>query len=150
MSNAGQWKTTADRRAPTAAHGKGVAHRELATANVTCAFCCGKGRDPFELMSPLSTCQVCGGQGRRRLLLPTTQCAFCRGTGVYPFTRMTCTACVGIGAVHVPNDAVTCPHCVGSGRASDYNWPDSPLYCGFCHGQGVVSAALAALAKDRS
>ena len=110
---------------------------------VTCAFCKGKGRDPFEIMSPLATCQVCGGAGHHFLRPPVARCAFCGGTGVHPHSRNTCTACDGVGTVEIPADAVSCPCCEGSGRAADYIWPDSPLSCGCCHGKGVVSALKA-------
>ena len=45
--------------------------------------------------------------------------------------------------VHVAEDAVGCPACSGTGRASDYQWPDSPLSCNYCRGVGVVSGELA-------
>jgi DnaJ-class molecular chaperone len=112
------------------------------TAVVICAFCSGKGKDPFGIMSHLATCQVCGGTGRRTLRQPTAPCAFCRGTGVHPGSRNTCTTCGGVGAVEIPDDAVTCPCCGGTGRAADdanYIWPDSPLSCGCCEGKGVVA-----------
>ncbi len=108
---------------------------------LTCGFCHGKGRDPFGLMSPLSTCQACGGTGRRTLPQPTARCAFCRGTGVHPGTRMTCTTCDGVGTVQAPADAVRCPCCGGTGRACDwpdYIWPDSPFFCPCCGGKGGV------------
>jgi len=31
--------------------------------SATCAFCRGRGNDPFGIMSHLSTCCVCGGRG---------------------------------------------------------------------------------------
>jgi DnaJ-class molecular chaperone len=119
--------------------------RPRPTAVVICAFCGGTGRDPFDIMSPLSTCVVCRGTGQRRLRPPTAPCAFCRGTGVHPFSRLTCTACGGVGTVEIPNDAVTCPCCGGTGRAADYAdyiWPDSPLSCPCCGGKGVTAAKL--------
>jgi len=114
---------------------------------LTCAFCHGKGRDPFGIMSPLSTCQVCGGTGQRTLRQPIARCAFCRGTGVHPGTRMTCTTCDGVGTVQAPADAVRCPCCGGTGRARDwpdYIWPDSPFSCPCCGGKGVVAGWLIA------
>ena len=30
---------------------------------IECAFCKGTGKDPFNLLSELATCQVCGGKG---------------------------------------------------------------------------------------
>jgi DnaJ-class molecular chaperone len=98
--------------------------KTTAAVDVICAFCGGTGKDPFDIMSPLATCQVCGGTGRRMLHPPTAPCAFCQGTGVHPLY------------------AVTCPCCGGSGRAADYAdyiWPDSPLSCPCCGGKGVVA-----------
>lgn len=108
---------------------------------VTCAFCQGVGTDQFGVMSPLSTCVVCGGTGKRTLRAPTTNCAFCQGTGVYPQTRLTCIACGGVGAVSVPDNPEPCPNCGGTGRAEDdpEHSPDSPFYCLHCHGAGVVA-----------
>lgn len=111
---------------------------ETERVDVSCAFCRGTGKDPFGIMSPLATCQVCAGTGQRSVQPPTARCAFCRGTGVHPGSRMTCTSCAGVGRVEMPADAVTCPGCGGSGRAADYRWPDSPLSCGLCHGKGFV------------
>lgn len=106
---------------------------------VVCAFCGGQGQDPFGIMSPLATCQVCGGLGLHTLHLPVARCAFCRGTGVHPNSRNTCTTCNGVGTVEVLPDAVTCPSCHGSGRAADAIWPDSPLSCAGCLGKGVIA-----------
>lgn len=106
--------------------------------DVTCGFCHGKGRDPFGIMSPLSTCVVCGGRGQRTLREPFVSCPYCRGTGVHPFSRLTCTTCGGLGKAEIPPNAVTCSCCDGTGRAADYRWPDSPLSCGCCYGKGLV------------
>lgn len=115
----------------------------MKAVEVICAFCRGKGIDPFGVMSPLSTCQVCGGKGVRELPAPVARCAFCRATGVYSDSRLTCTSCGGVGWVAIPEGAVTCPVCGGSGRAKDDFWPDSPLPCGHCGGKGVVAPARA-------
>ncbi len=104
---------------------------------VVCAFCGGRGRDPFGVMSTLATCQVCGGTGVRRWLrTPAVPCAFCRGTGVYPGSRLSCTSCGGVGQVHVPEGGVRCPACKGTAR--DGFWSDSSLPCGYCRGTGWV------------
>ncbi len=108
--------------------------------HVLCAFCQGEGRDPFGLMSPLATCQVCGGRGVHTLHLPVARCAFCRGSGVYPSYRVTCTTCRGIGTNEIPANATTCPGCRGSGRERDHEYADSMLSCSQCRGKGVVSA----------
>jgi len=116
------------------------------TTVVTCAFCGGRGRDPFGLLSPLATCQVCGSVGKHTLLLPIAACAYCRGTGVHPHSRLTCTSCKGVGMVHVPAGAVACPACIGTGRRAVASiWPDSPLSCGYCRGKGLVSKVQAVL-----
>ena len=114
--------------------------KTTASVAVICAFCSGEGRDPFDIMSPLATCQVCGGTALHTLRQPMASCPFCRGTGVHPGSRLTCTTCGGVGAVEILDDAVTCSCCGGSGRAADAIWPDSPLSCTCCGGKGVVAA----------
>jgi len=98
----------------------------------TCAFCKGKGIDPFGLLSPESTCQVCSGTGKVRVDPPRAMCAFCKGTGVYFDSRLTCTVCGGKGMVTVPKGAKTCPKCKGTGKGLD------DLPCLHCGGKGVV------------
>lgn len=127
---------------------KMTTNREPMTEHVVCAFCRGTGKDPFGVMSPLATCQVCGGAGRLTLSLPTASCAFCQGSGVHPFSRLTCTTCNGVGRVQAPPEAVTCPCCGGSGRAADHLWPDSPLSCSCCSGKGVVAASMGGKHSD--
>jgi len=107
-----------------------------------CAFCGGAGTDPFGILSPLASCQVCGGSGRRTLHEPVAPCAFCRGAGVHPGSRLTCTTCGGVGAVEIPDEAVACGQCGGGGRASDAQELtsfDSPLSCLLCRGKGMVA-----------
>lgn len=113
---------------------------------VTCAFCGGKGIDPFGIMSDLATCAECGGQGYRILHEPIAKCAFCRGTGVHPQTRMSCTICKGAGMVQVPANGIACPYCHGDGRAADavdYPWHDSVFSCPHCGGKGVMAREAA-------
>lgn len=99
---------------------------------VTCAFCNGKGIDPFGILSSRSICQVCLGKGKVYIKPPYIECAFCGGTGVYPDKRLTCTVCGGKGVVTVPEDAKECPDCLGTGQAPD------GLPCLLCRGKGVV------------
>lgn len=108
---------------------------------VVCAFCGGRGKDPFHLMSPLSTCQVCSGLGERILAAPVRRCAYCGGTGVHPHSRMVCMTCRGAGQVSVPAHTAVCPGCRGSGREADHHFADSVLACSICGGKGVVPAA---------
>ena len=111
------------------------------TIDVSCAFCGGKGIDPFDIMSAMSACQVCSGRGSRRLRPPTASCAFCRGTGVHPGSRLTCTTCKGIGTVETPSDAVDCPDCNGMGHVVRHgvHGPDTLHSCTTCSGKGVVA-----------
>ena len=53
----------------------------VAFEELTCAFYGGWGRDPFDIMSSLSTCCVCGGSGKVRVQSPAVAGAHCRGTG---------------------------------------------------------------------
>jgi len=102
---------------------------------VECAFCRGKGIDPFNLLSKLSTCQVCGGAGKVEIIEPAIKCVYCKGTGVYPHNaRVTCTVCNGKGMVTVKGATEECPKCKGTGMAID-----SGLPCIKCRGKGFVS-----------
>lgn len=98
---------------------------------LTCAFCYGRGRDPFDIMSSLSTCCVCGGSGKVRVKAPAVVCAHCRGTGAVK--TLTCTTCGGRGSLHQPSlPTVSCPKCLGSG--DDASVP--ALACLQCRGTG--------------
>ena len=66
---------------------------------VVCAFCKGRGTDPFDQLSALSTCGACDGTGTKSVSTPHTSCAFCRGTGSYKTFR--CLICGGAGVVPV-------------------------------------------------
>lgn len=108
-------------------------------SKIKCAFCKGKGRDPFDLLSDLSVCQVCGGTGKVEVEEPAVKCAFCNGTGVYPEgARITCTVCKGKGKNTVKGTKSTCPKCKGSGKAVD-----SGLPCLSCSGKGVIGKVMA-------
>lgn len=100
---------------------------------VQCAFCKGKGKDPFGIMSRLATCQVCNGTGEHLIVKPHKQCAYCHGSGVEFNTRNTCLSCGGKGRVSVHGESVTCDACGGRGMEHETN-----LRCGKCGGSGVV------------
>lgn len=102
---------------------------------VQCAFCGGTGRDPFGIMSALSTCCVCDGTGKVSIKTPYVRCAFCHGAGVYPRSRQTCTACGGVGVSPVQEPNKTCPYCLGTGMDPD---SEAGFYCLTCHGTGVA------------
>jgi DnaJ-class molecular chaperone len=100
----------------------------------TCAFCKGKGKDPFKLLSELANCQVCGGTGKVEIEEPTIKCAYCKGTGVYPHgARITCIACKGRGMIAVEGTLDKCLKCGGTGQELD-----SGLPCIECRGKGAV------------
>ncbi len=102
---------------------------------ITCGFCKGTGKDPFDLLSEHAACQVCGGTGKVEVQEPVLKCAFCKGTGVYHNSRITCTVCNGKGMVTAPKgETIQCPKCTGMGVATD-----SGLPCLYCEGKGVVS-----------
>lgn len=100
---------------------------------VTCAFCKGKGKDPFEIMSSKATCQVCGGRGKVMIVEPYVPCAHCQATGVSPGSRNVCTACGGRGVISATGGKEVCPECQGSGKAKE-----SDLPCLICRGKGVI------------
>ena len=106
-----------------------------ATAQIMCAFCKGKGKDPFGLLSEHATCQVCGGTGKVEVKEPAIKCVYCKGSGVYHNTRITCTVCNGKGVVTAPESPTEwCPECEGTGTAIGSGMP-----CLKCRGKGVVS-----------
>lgn len=104
-------------------------------ARVECAYCRGRGKDPFGLPSPKSNCCVCGGKGTVRVRRPNIPCVFCQATGIQPNRRLTCTVCRGKGVVHVREPVQTCPTCLGTGQAES----EHDLPCTTCGGKGVVS-----------
>ena len=107
-----------------------------ARRTVTCAFCWGKGTDPFELLSKLSTCQVCRGEGKVEVEEPAIECPYCDGIGALRTgPRIPCAVCGGKGKVTLPEKRKTCPQCDGTGASRE-----SPLSCSRCKGKGFVPA----------
>ena len=101
---------------------------------IKCAFCKGKGKDPFNLLSEFAACQVCAGRGKVKIEEPVIKCVYCKGTGVYPHNgRVTCTVCNGKGSVTVKGPSEVCFKCKGTGQEID-----SGLPCINCAGKGVV------------
>ena len=108
--------------------------KELQTVEVPCAFCGGKGRDAFGVMSWLSTCYVCFGRKDVSVVEPFKECRYCKGTGIEPKNgRVSCIVCKGYGVVHIEESSMECPACKG---AAVNQGPGS--YCWPCHGKGEV------------
>ena len=99
-----------------------------------CAFCKGTGKDPFDILSKLANCQVCGGTGEVTVETPYVECAYCRGSGVQPQTRNTCIACNGKGVIPYKSSGKKCPACKGTGR----NIGKGDLPCLECKGTGLI------------
>lgn len=107
--------------------------REIERVELACAFCGGRGRDPFDVMSRLATCCVCGGSGKVRVGAPAARCAHCRGTGAVK--TLTCTTCGGKGSIALPTmPIVRCPMCRGTG--DDASAP--AMACLMCRGSGWI------------
>lgn len=101
---------------------------------IKCAFCKGKGKDYFDLLSGMSSCQVCGGTGKVEVMEPMIKCAYCNGTGVPPHNgRVTCTVCNGKGSVPTRGATDECLECKGTGQSTDGGLP-----CIKCRGKGVI------------
>ena len=97
---------------------------------ITCAYCNGTGKDPYDLMSTMSNCQSCLGTGQVEVEEPAKTCAFCSGTGKNPLgARVPCIVCHGKGSNYCKSDTI-CHQCKGTGKA-----PDS-LPCLRCKGKG--------------
>lgn len=75
--------------------------------DLKCAYCYGRGTDPFGCPSPSSKCAVCGGKGYNRVVVPYATCTACGGTGKLQGRRMTCTTCKGKGVMTVRPGAGT-------------------------------------------
>jgi len=111
-----------------------ILKKEEGNITIQCAFCQGKGIDPFDLLSKMSTCQVCGGRGEVSIHEPAIECVFCGGTGIHRDQRLTCVVCGGKGMVSINEPVETCPDCKGKGGVEgDY------LPCLKCGGKGVIS-----------
>jgi len=67
---------------------------------IICAFCKGKGKDPFGVPSKESKCQVCWGEGKITIAgQPHETCGACKGTGIFLHYRLPCSVCKGKGVV---------------------------------------------------
>ncbi|MBM4050587.1 MAG: hypothetical protein FJ279_36285 [Planctomycetes bacterium] len=79
---------------------------------IPCAFCKGKGADPFDLLRPAARCDVCHGAGRVTVADPSVPCVFCQGTGSH--NTFGCPVCRGTGVVPaLPYPMKVCPACQG-------------------------------------
>jgi DnaJ-class molecular chaperone len=108
------------------------------SVEVRCSFCGGKGKDPFDIMSSLSLCCVCGGRGVVQVKTPYTHCAHCRGTGA--IRTLTCTVCGGKGFLPASaGPTAVCTECLGTG--DDASAP--AMNCLTCRGWGWVPARIA-------
>ena len=67
---------------------------------ITCAYCRGRGIDPFGIPSKLSRCQVCNGRKKNVVIEPFEECPACTGSGVYKHHRLPCAVCKGKGQLH--------------------------------------------------
>ncbi len=91
-----------------------VTEIELNLVEIKCAFCKGKGRDPFHLMSSLSNCPVCKGKKTVKVREPYETCGACEGTGRYFNSKMYCWTCRGKGVIPIKQE--TQPSAVPSGE----------------------------------
>lgn len=104
-------------------------------ATVRCSFCSGSGKDPFGIMSELSTCCVCSGRGIVQVHEPYVPCVHCNGSGAVK--TLTCTVCAGKGFIpELIGLTVKCEACNGTG--DDHGAP--AMACLYCHGRGLVKA----------
>jgi DnaJ-class molecular chaperone len=100
------------------------------STKIKCPFCGGTGKDPYNLLSKTSQCQVCNGIGTIEIDVPFRKCVFCSGTGKNPLgARVPCIVCKGKGSNSI-NSEIICEKCNGTGRAVD------GLPCTVCKGTG--------------
>ena len=97
---------------------------------ISCAYCSGKGKNPHNLLSPISHCLVCKGTGQVEVSNPFKECAFCSGKGKNPLgARVPCIVCGGKGNNYCESNT-KCIQCKGTGKSSD------GLPCTYCTGRG--------------
>jgi DnaJ-class molecular chaperone len=111
---------------------------------IKCAFCKGKGIDPFKILSPISICAICEGKGKVKVEEPYIKCAFCHGTGVYPHTKLSCNICKGKGVVTFREPGITCPECKGKGQKFSTSYP-----CLRCGGKGVIKKSPRSIGEEK-
>jgi hypothetical protein len=71
------------------------------TKIIKCAYCGGKGKNPFEINSRQSDCMVCNGIGRVVVDEPMEKCNSCSGSGKNPrIEKVPCIVCGGTGISH--------------------------------------------------
>lgn len=100
---------------------------------ITCAFCRGKGTDPYDQLSSRSRCEACHGAGTITVPVASVSCAYCRGSGSYKTFR--CLVCKGAGiVVPLPEPTQLCPAC--GGLAFEFS---SGMACLRCRGRGRVA-----------
>jgi DnaJ-class molecular chaperone len=105
----------------------------MQTAEITCRYCQGSGKDPFQLLSAISTCACCGGRGVVKVVKPYLPCPHCLGSG--RIKRFRCTVCEGKGVIAKPTaELKTCQTCGGTGH--DFHIP--ALECLDCRGRGFI------------
>lgn len=74
--------------------------KQIKSKEIICAFCKGKGKDPFGVPSKISNCQVCWGKGRVVIFdQPHKTCGACNGKGIFAHHRLPCSVCKGKGVV---------------------------------------------------
>ena len=103
---------------------------------IQCAYCAGRGTDPYNKLWRGATCYVCHGKKSVRVSLPYLSCRFCHGSGSYK--TFSCQVCRGTGVMApVSETTKICSACFG--QASEQS---SGLPCLECLGRGEIISTL--------
>lgn len=100
---------------------------------ITCAFCKGRGVDPFGIFSKLSICPACQGRKKVAVTNPYEKCLACKGKGVFIAHRLRCEVCDGRGVVSRMSTKKRCGKCAGGGTDAQTGLP-----CATCYDLGMV------------
>ena len=102
----------------------------------SCAYCEGKGKDPFGVPSSEWTWEGWKGKGSNALIGKESgvkECRYCDGSGKHPIERLTCPVCKGYGVFQLNGQGSPCSECHGNGKREDGYFP-----CAYCKGYGVI------------
>jgi DnaJ-class molecular chaperone len=110
---------------------------------IDCAFCAGRGTDPYDKLWRGATCYVCHGEKTVRVPFPYVACRFCNGSGSYK--TFSCQVCRGVGVMALVKEPIKpCPDCAGQGSEQSSGFP-----CLVCRGRGEITFTITTREEEK-